>query len=100
MPFFQGERCMHRRVSAVAASAVLVLLAAQGCASDGKKAKSAQGDATRYLQLAAVQLERGQTSQALESAKEAVKRDPKSAEAHYFLGLIHTGLSEYPQAVT
>ncbi|HEV8120145.1 MAG TPA: tetratricopeptide repeat protein, partial [Candidatus Polarisedimenticolia bacterium] len=86
-------------MSAAACVALLVLFMAQGCASQEKKS-SAAGDATRYLRLAYVQFERGQTSQALESAHEAVKRDPKSAEAHYFLGVIHTGLSEYPQAMS
>jgi superkiller protein 3 len=76
-------------VSAAACLAVVLVFVAQGCASDRKKKSTAEGDATRYLQLAYVQFERGQTSQAFDSAHEAVKRDPKSAEAHYF-----------PQAVT
>ena len=95
----ESARVGRRNVSAAACMAILVVLAAQGCASQGKKS-SAEGDATRYLRLAYVQFERGQTSQALESAHEAVKHDPRSAEAHYFLGVIHTGLSEYPLAVT
>jgi type IV pilus biogenesis/stability protein PilW len=95
----EGIRVEKRCVSAAACVALLVLFMAQGCASQEKKS-SAAGDATRYLRLAYVQFERGQTSQALESAHEAVKRDPKSAEAHYFLGVIHTGLSEYPQAMS
>jgi type IV pilus assembly protein PilF len=93
-------RVAKRSVSAAAGLTVALLVAVSGCASDQKKKSSAEGDATRYLRLAYVQFERGQTSQALDSAHEAVKRDPKSAEAHYFLGVIHTGLSEYPKAVT
>jgi type IV pilus biogenesis/stability protein PilW len=87
-------------VSAAACLAVALVFLATGCASDQKKKSAAEGDATRYLRLAYVQFQRGQTSQALDSAHEAVKRDPKSAEAHYFLGVIHTGLSEFPQAMT
>ena len=96
----EGTRVGKRCVSAAACMAVFALLMGQGCASQEKKKSSGEGDATRYLRLAYVQFERGQTSQALESAREAVKRDPKSAEAHYFLGVIHTGLSEYPQAMS
>lgn len=96
----ERTRVEKRRVSAAACLAVVLVFVAQGCASDQKKKSSAEGDATRYLRLAYVQFERGQTSQALDSAHEAVKRDPKSAEAHYFLGVIHASQSEFPQAVT
>ena len=34
-----------------------------------------------------------------ESAREAVRRDPKNAEAHHYLGLILMNLSEYDQAI-
>lgn len=81
-----------------AAAACCLLLTAAGCASSGKKGNAAD-ESTRYLRLALVQMEQGQTSQALESAREAVRRDPKNAEAHHYLGLILMNLSEYDQAI-
>ena len=70
-----------------------------GCASGGSSKKSAQDESGSMLRLAYVQLERGQVKEALASATDAVKRDPKSSEAHNFLGLIHMSQSDYPKAV-
>lgn len=71
---------------------------ALACSSSGSTGVQAD-ESNRFLRLAMVQMEQGQTSQALESAREAVKRDPKNAEAHHYLGLIHMNLSEYDQAM-
>lgn len=69
-----------------------------GCASGGEK-HSAQEESGRILRLGYVQLERGQTQEAMASAMDAVKRDPRNAEAHNFLGLIYMSQSDYPKAV-
>jgi type IV pilus biogenesis/stability protein PilW len=69
-----------------------------GCASGGSK-HTAEDESGRILRLAYVQLERGQTQEALASANDAIKRDPKNAEAHNFLGLIYMSQSDYPKAV-
>jgi type IV pilus assembly protein PilF len=74
------------------------LLGGLACSSSGSQAVQAD-ESTRFLRLAMVQMEQGQTSQALESAREAVRRDPKNAEAHHYLGLIYMNLSEYDQAL-
>lgn len=74
------------------------LLSGLACSSSGSTGVQAD-ESNRFLRLAMVQMEQGQTSQALESAKEAVKRDPKNAEAHHYLGLILMNLSEYDQAI-
>ena len=68
-----------------------------GCASGGGK-DSAQGDSERYLRLGYVQLEHGQTQEAMSSAKTALDRDPKNADAHNFMGLIFMSQSDYQQA--
>lgn len=91
----RGE--VRRRVAA--AAVVCLLLAGAGCASSGSKGGSQADESARFLRLALVQMEQGQTSQALESAREAVKRDPKNAEAHHYVGLILMNLSEYDQAI-
>jgi len=82
-----------------AAAAVCLLLTGAGCASSGSKGGASADESNRFLRLALVQMEQGQTSQALESAREAVRRDPKNAEAHHYLGLIFMNLSEYDQAI-
>jgi Tfp pilus assembly protein PilF len=68
-----------------------------GCASGGGK-DAAQDESGRYLRLGYVQLERGQTQEALASATKAIDRDPKNADAHNFLGLIHMTQSDYTKA--
>ena len=78
--------------------AICLLGGTLGCSSSGSTGVQAD-ESNRFLRLAMVQMEQGQTSQALDSAKEAVKRDPKNAEAHHYLGLIHMNLSEYDQAI-
>jgi Tfp pilus assembly protein PilF len=78
-------------------AAALAIVAVAGCASGGGKG-AAQNEAERYLRLGYVQLERGQTQEALASANTAVERDPKNAEAHNFLGLIYMSQSDYRQA--
>jgi len=78
--------------------AILVLAAGMsGCASGGGKGAS-QGDAERYLRLGYVQLERGQTQEALASANMAIQRDSKNADAQNFVGLIYMSQSDYPKA--
>ena len=67
-----------------------------GCAS-GKKS-AGKGDADRYLRLAYVQRERGETQQAIDSAKQALVRDPKSADAHHFLGVMYLSVSQPKEA--
>jgi type IV pilus biogenesis/stability protein PilW len=74
-----------------------VMAVGTGCASGGNK-RSVQDESGRLLRLAYVQLERGQTQEALASANDAVKRDPKNAEAHNFVGLIYMSQSDYPKA--
>jgi type IV pilus assembly protein PilF len=75
-----------------------ILASAAGCASSGSK-RTAGDESGRLLRLAYVQLERGQTQEALATATDAVKRDPKNSEAHNFLGLIYMSQSDYPKAV-
>lgn len=79
-------------------TSLIALLALSGCASGGHAKGSAEGDADRYLRLAMVQMDRGQTQQALESARQAVERDPSSADAHRYLGLIYMSQSDLPHA--
>ena len=81
------------------AAVVCLILAGAACASSGSKGGAQADESNRFLRLALVQMEQGQTSQALESAREAVKRDPRNAEAHHYLGLILMNLSEYNQAI-
>ena len=69
-----------------------------GCASSSDK-RTAADESGRLLRLAYVQLERGQTKEALASTTDAIKRDPKNSEAHNFLGLIYMSQSDYPKAV-
>jgi type IV pilus assembly protein PilF len=78
---------------AIACAAIL-----PGCASSGGGKGAAQGESERYLRLGYVQLERGQTQEALASAQTAIDRDPKNADAHNFLGLIYMSQSDYPKA--
>ncbi len=68
-----------------------------GCASGGAK-MSPQEESGRLLRLGYVQLERGQTQQALDSALQAVAKDKGNAEAHNFLGLIYMSQSQFDQA--
>ena len=68
-----------------------------GCASGGGK-ESGQGEAERYLRLGYVQLEHGQTAEAMASAKTALERDPKNADAHNFMALIFMSQSDYQKA--
>ena len=82
--------------------AALVLIGVFGvgaaaCASSGSRS-AARGEADRYLRLAAVQMERRQTQEAMASARQALARDPKSSEAHYFLGYIYMSQSDFKQA--
>jgi Tfp pilus assembly protein PilF len=72
-------------------------LGTAGCASGGDKV-STEGESERYLRLGYVQLERGQTQEAMASAKTAIERDPKNADAHNFMGLICMSQSDYQQA--
>ena len=81
------------------AAVVCLLLAGAACASSGSKGGAQADESNRFLRLALVQMEQGQTSAALESAREAVKRDPKNPEAHHYLGLILMNLSEYDQSI-
>lgn len=74
-------------------------IAWSGCASGGNAKKSSQDESGSMLRLAYVQLERGQVKEALASANDAVKRDPKNSDAHNFLGLIHMSQSDYTNAV-
>jgi Tfp pilus assembly protein PilF len=82
--------------AAVVAACALALTSLH-CASGGRKS-SAQGESSRYLRLAYVQMERGETKEALESARQSISKDPDNSEAHNFLGLIYLSLSEYKQA--
>jgi Tfp pilus assembly protein PilF len=59
---------------------------------------SPQDESGRLLRLGYVQLERGQTQQALDSAQQAVAKDKGNAEARNFLGLIYMSQSEFDQA--
>lgn len=68
-----------------------------GCASGGGR-DAAQGESERYLRLGYVQLERGQTQEALASANMAIQRDSKNADAQNFVGLIYMSQSDYPKA--
>jgi type IV pilus biogenesis/stability protein PilW len=82
---------------AVLPFALAATVASWGCASGGGH-DSAQADSERYLRLGYVQLERGQTQQALESAQQAIDKDRKNADAHNFIGLIYMSLSQYDKA--
>ncbi|HZM71593.1 MAG TPA: tetratricopeptide repeat protein [Candidatus Cryosericum sp.] len=73
-------------------------MVALSCASSGSKSSS-QGESGRYLRLAYVQMERGETKEALDSTRQALSRDPNNAEAHNFMGLIYLSFSEYQEAV-
>jgi len=78
--------------------AALILAAwMSGCASSGDR-HAAQGESERYLRLGYVQLERGQTQEALASANMALQRDRKNADAQNFVGLIYMTQSDYPKA--
>jgi Tfp pilus assembly protein PilF len=68
-----------------------------GCASGGGKS-AAQGESERYLRLGYVQLERGQTQEALASVNMAIQRDSKNADAQNFAGLIYMSQSDYQKA--
>jgi type IV pilus biogenesis/stability protein PilW len=59
---------------------------------------SPQDESGRLLRLGYVQLERGQTQQALDSAQQAVAKDKGNAEARNFLGLIYMSQSEFDRA--
>lgn len=99
MPLRDDRQVSGGPVRAFAALVALgMLVTGSGCASGGDKRKAAD-DASSLLRFAYVQLERGQTQEALASATEAVKRDPKSAEAHNFLGLLYMSQSDYTKAV-
>lgn len=91
------------RPKRLAGAAALVVacglgLVALSCASSGSRKVSAEGESGRYLRLAYVQMERGETKEALDSTRQALSRDPNNAEAHNFMGLIYLTLSEYQQA--
>lgn len=75
-----------------------ILVTGAGCAS-GKDKHAAQDESGRLLRLAYVQMERQQTQEALATTNDAIKRDPKNAEAHNFLGLIYMSQTDYPKAV-
>jgi len=92
----------HDRPARHAGAAAFVVACALGmaaisCATSEKKS-SDRSDSSRYLRLAYVQLERGETKEALESTRQALDKDPDSHEAHNFAGLIYLNLSEYKQA--
>jgi Tfp pilus assembly protein PilF len=92
----------HDRPGWLAGAAGLVAacglaLPALSCATGGSQS-SARNEAARYLRLAYVQMERGETKEALESTRQALSRDPDHPEAHNFLGLIYLSLSEYGEA--
>lgn len=95
-------RATIRRFGTLSAIALLTLACIAplltGCASDQKKS-AAKSDADRYLRLAYIQMERGQTQQAMDTTKQALSRDPDSAEAHNFLGLIYLNLSQPKESV-
>jgi Tfp pilus assembly protein PilF len=74
-----------------------IAVAAVGCASGGSKG-SAQSVSERYLRLGYVQMERGQTQEALASAQQAIDRDKHNAEAYNFLGFIYMSQSAYDKA--
>lgn len=77
--------------------ACLLAAAAGGCASGGVK-MSPQDESGRLLRLGYVQLEQGQTQQALDSARQAVDKDKNNAEAHNLLGLIYMSQSQFDKA--
>lgn len=77
--------------------AVLAIAGVAGCASGGPR-MTPEEESGRLLRLGYVQLERGQTQQALDSAKQAVDKDKSNAEAHNLLGLIYMSQSEYAKA--
>jgi Tfp pilus assembly protein PilF len=76
---------------------LLATAAAGGCASGGVK-MSPQDESGRLLRLGYVQLEQGQTQQALDSARQAVDKDKNNAEAHNLLGLIYMSQSQFDKA--
>jgi len=86
----------HAGTAAFVAACVFGV-AAISCASSGSKS-AARSDSSRYLRLAYVQMERGETKEALESTRQALSKDPDSHEAHNFAGLIYLTLSEYKKA--
>jgi len=79
------------------AAVLLIVAGVSGCASGGGK-DVAQDESGRYLRLGYVQLERGQTQEALASANMALERDPKNADAQNFVGLIYMSQSDYQKA--
>lgn len=76
---------------------LLTAAATGGCASGGVK-MSPQDESGRLLRLGYVQLEQGQTQQALDSARQAVDKDKNNAEAHNLLGLIYMSQSQFDKA--
>ena len=90
-------------VRSVPPAVCLVMLATLALASLGACVSSVgrsspKTDAQRYIRLAQLQLERGQTQKAIESTRKAISLDSDSADAESFLGLIYLTTSEFKEA--
>lgn len=82
-----------------AAILVALLLLCPAIPSDARPRTRREEESQRYLRLSQIQFEQGKTQEALEAVHSALKLDPASSEANYFLGVIRYQLSEYKPAV-
>lgn len=91
----QRLRVVARRLGAATGVALCVCLVLPAWAKISNERKE---ESQRFLRLSQVQFEQGKTMQAMDSVHKALKIDPDSSEAHYFLGFMRYQQSDYKPA--